>query len=117
MTSFVPAVLLSNREVRSGELALKNGPSVSSGVKLADLLPAAHARADEFAAAGIVPVLVLPVRGTGWSVVLLAGGIAAGVPAAQPASAIEHSTTATLTIIRLFIRVLHLSKMGQSVSG
>src|SRR5512146_2403456 len=103
MTSVVPAVLLSNKEARSGELALKNGPSVSSGVRLADLLPAAHARADAFAAAGVVAALVLPVAGIGGSVMLLSGAGAAGVPAAQPASAIAHSTPATPTIMRLFI--------------
>src|SRR5512142_908136 len=98
MTSLVPGVLLSSREDRSGELALKKGPSVSSGVRLADLAPPAQASADE--PAGAAPVL--PVAGMAALVVPPAGAGAAGVPAAQPASAIEHSSAATPKIIRLF---------------
>ena len=46
MTIFVPAIPSSNREARSGELAVKYGPSVNSGVSVADWLALPHARVD-----------------------------------------------------------------------
>ena len=46
ITSFVPAMPSSKRNVRSGELALKYGPSVNSGVTAADWLSPLHARMD-----------------------------------------------------------------------
>ncbi len=47
MTIFVPAMPFSSREARSGEPALKYGPSVTSGVRFPDWFPPLQARADE----------------------------------------------------------------------
>src|SRR5512140_1819190 len=108
MTSFVPGVLASTNDARSGDPALKNGPSVSCGVNDADVLPLLHACASEPAGAAtaadvVAPAAacVLPVTGMGWLDVAI-GATAAGVPAAQPASATAQSITAILRII-LFI--------------
>jgi len=47
ITSCVPVMPSVSRDVRSGELALKYGPSVNSGVRFADVLPLLHANVDD----------------------------------------------------------------------
>ena len=101
MTSFVPGMPFSNSEARSGEFAVKYGPSVNSAVRPADVVPAPHASVDTL----LVLLLVVPFVAlfAVVDVVLFVRG--AAVP--QAATAMIQITPTTLKIIFLFICFLH----------
>ena len=103
MTSFVPAMPSSSRDTRSGELAVKYGPSVNSGVRVAEVLPALQARVD------VALVLLFPdVVDAVASVPLLLDVVAVDAAVAQADRAITQIAMTILKIVFLFICFLHL---------
>ena len=115
MTSFVPTVPSSSRDARSGEFAVKYGPSVNSGVTVADRLPLPHASVlvsivlDAVGGAVFVAVLT-EAGGAVWSVELFFGVVVAmlvGVVAAQAVNVIMPSAATMVINIFFFICSLH----------
>jgi hypothetical protein len=98
----VPAMPSSSREARSGELAVKYGPSVTSAVSIADVAPPLHASVDA--------VLVSLLLGADDDVSLapaLLDGIVVGAVVVQATSAITHIAARISKIVFLFIYSLH----------